>query len=200
MRRTPCNPWPVLGQQAWADTLADVLHLTDGAVVARAAVARCLLAAAALGVAVSAVAKRVAGVGRETIRKAFAADLPADLPTPERHLAAGLRRRFPRSFRKRPIPIAIDTHQRPFYGDRDATPGVVGGKPEDGAKWFWTYATAVSLAPGRRHTLALTAVRPKDTPDAIAERLLARLGWAPKFGPDTSCWTAGSTRRRWSTS
>ena len=121
MRRTPCNPWPVLGQQAWADTLADVLHLTDGAVVARAAVARCLLAAAALGVAVSAVAKRVAGVGRETIRKAFAADLPADLPTPERHLAAGLRRRFPRSFRKRPIPIAIDTHQRPFYGDRDAS-------------------------------------------------------------------------------
>lgn len=198
MRRTPCNPWPVLGQQAWADTLADVLHLTDGAVVARAAVARCLLAAAALGVAVSAVAKRVAGVGRETIRKAFAADLPADLPTPERHLAAGLRRRFPRSFRKRPIPIAIDTHQRPFYGDRGATPGVVGGKPEDGAKWFWTDATAASLAPGRRHTLALTSA-PR-TPRTPSPNACWPDSGGPEFGPDTSCWTAGSTRRRWSTS
>lgn len=173
MRRSQCNPWPVLGQQAWADTLADVLHLTAGA-----AVARCLLAAAALGVAVSAVARRVAGAGRETVRTTLAADLTTDLTTLERRLAAGLRRRFSRSFRKHPVPIAIDTHQRPFYGDRGTTPGVVGGKPKDGTAWFWTYATAVALAHGQRHTLALTAVRPNDTPDAVVERLLAQLGWA----------------------
>jgi putative transposase len=177
MRRSQCNPWPVLGQHAWADTLATVLGLTDGP-AARRAVARCLLAASVLRASLSAVASRVAGLGRETIRKSVHADLPGDLGTLERRLAAGLRHRLPRAFRRRPIPVAIDTHARPFYGDREGTPGVVGGKPKDGAKWVWTYATAVSLVPGRRHTLALTAVRPKDTPDAVAERLLAQLGWA----------------------
>lgn len=178
MRHTQSNRWSVLGQHTWANTLADVLHLTDASALTAATAARCLLAAAALGVAVSAVARRVAGVGRETLRSSLAADLPADRATLERRLAAGLRRSLPRSFHKHPIPVAIDIHQRPFYGDHDTTPEVVGGQPKDGAKWFWTYATAVSLASGQRYTLALTAVRPGDTPDALVERLLAQLGWA----------------------
>ncbi len=93
-------------------------------------------------------------------------------------MGAGLRGHIPRAFRKHPIPIAIGTHQRPFYGDRGATPGVVGGQFKNGTAWFWTYATPVSLVPGRRHTRARTAVRPKDTPDAIVARLLAQIGWA----------------------
>ncbi|AWM39302.1 hypothetical protein GobsT_23950 [Gemmata obscuriglobus] len=55
---------------------------------------------------------------------------------------------------------------------------MVGGKPKDGAKWFWGYATAVALVPGHRHTLGLTGMRPGDTPDARGERLRAQLGWA----------------------
>jgi putative transposase len=158
--------------------LASVFHLSDGSSVTGAMMARCLLVASALRIAVSAVAQRITGLGRETIRKALAADRPTDLDTLERHLAAGLRPHIPRSFRNRSIPIAIDIHQRPFYGDHDGTPGVVGGKPKDGAKWFGSYATAVSLVPGQRHTLAVTAVRPKGTPDELVERLLAQLGWA----------------------
>lgn len=176
MRRSQCTPCAVLSQHTWAEALAQVFHLTDGS-LPRGAVARCLLVASALRVAVSAVAARVARAGRETVRKVLAADRPADPDTLERYLAAGLRRHIPRSFRTQPIPIAVDTHARPFYGDHEGTPGVVGGKPKDGARWFWTYATAVSLVPGQRHTLAVTAVRPGDTPDAILTRLLAQLGW-----------------------
>ncbi|AWM37233.1 hypothetical protein GobsT_48230 [Gemmata obscuriglobus] len=178
MRRSRCTAVAVRSQHAWAGALADVLHLTDGPSVTRVAVARCLLVASALRVALSAVARRVAAVGRETVRKALAGDLPRDRDTLERYLAAGFRRHLPRSFQEHPIPIAIGTHPRPFYGDYENTPGVVGGKPKDGAKWFWGYATAVALVPGHRHTLGLTAMRPGDTPDARGERLRAQLGWA----------------------
>ena len=109
MRRSQCNPWPVLGQHSWADALAEILGLTDGPAVARSVVARCLLAASALRVAVSAVASPVAGVGRETLRKTLDADLPDDLPTLEGRLAAGLRRRLPRSFRSNPSPTSPPT-------------------------------------------------------------------------------------------
>lgn len=177
MRRHQSNPWPTLGQPAWADDLADVLHLTDSPALPRTALARCLLLAAALRLAVSAVARRAAGVGRETARAALAADLPDRPAVLEDRLAAGFRRRLPRAFRRRPVPVAIDTHHRPFYGDPD-TGGVTGGKRKDGTSWFWAYATAVSLAPGRRHTLALTRVGPGESQADVVDRLLARVGWA----------------------
>lgn len=178
MRRSPCTPNRVSVHHTWAVALSEILHLTDGSSVPGAVLARCLLVASVVRASVSAVARRITGFGREMVRKARAADRPADLDTLERHLAAGFRRHIPRGFRKNPIRIAIDTHSRPFYGDHENTPGVIGGKPKNGAKWFWGYATAVSLMPGHRHTLALTALRPGDTPDAIVERLRAQLGWA----------------------
>ena len=82
----------------------------------------------------------------------------------EARLARGLHRQLPRRFGRRPVPIAIATHLRPYSGDRRRPPGVCGGPRKAAAAWFWGYATAVTLAPGRRHTLALTAVRRADTP------------------------------------
>jgi len=177
------HPHPIrfedLRQPAWTLWIADVLQLTDHSQqLPRTALAHCLLLAAALGRAVSAVARRVSGRGRETVRKAIAAALPPDPRDLECRLAAGLRHRLPRRLKRRPIPIAIDVHRRPYYGDHDRTPGVTGGQAERGTSWFWSYATAVSLVPGVRHTLALTAVEPGDKPAELVERLLAQVGWS----------------------
>lgn len=170
-----------LRQPGWDTWIADSLGLTDFSDdVPRTALARCLLLAASLRVAVSAVARKAAKIGRETARKGIDASLPQDTRTLEHRLAAGLRHALPRRLRKKSVPIAIDIHRRPYYGDR-RTPGVTGvtgGKAEAGTSWFWSYATAVCLLPGHRHTLAITVVDPSDNLTDVVERLLAMVGWA----------------------
>jgi hypothetical protein len=168
-----------LRQPAWEQPIADALGLSDYTdTLPATAVARCLLLAATLGLAVSAVARRVTRRGRETLRLAVAASLPPETHALESRLAAGLRRHLPRALSRRAIPIAIDIHRRPYYGDHRRTAGLTGGRAERGTKWFWSYATAVSLKRGQRHTLAVGAVDRHDTPAAVVERLLAQVAWA----------------------
>jgi hypothetical protein len=168
-----------LRQPGWDTWIADALGLTDYSDDApRTLLARCLLLAAALGAAVSAVTRRAADLGRETVRKGIEASLPGDARSLENRLAAAFRRTLPRALRKTSVPIAIDIHRRPYYGNRRQTPGITGGKAEAGTGWFWSYATAVSLLPGRRHTLAVTAVGPSDGLTAVVERLLGQVMWS----------------------
>jgi hypothetical protein len=179
MRHPHITPTDLARQPNWQLWIAQQLGLTDYSDrLARAALVRCLLLAASLRSALSAVARRASGRGRETVRKAIRACLPDDPGQLERRLAAGLRRTLPPARKRRPVPIAIDLHRRPYSGDRDRTPGVTGGKAQRGAKWFWSYATAVSLARGQRHTLALTMLGRADTPAAVVERLLAQVAWS----------------------
>lgn len=173
MRHRHDTPSDAVRQPGWALGLADALGLIDYADRApRTLLARCLLVAAALGCAVSAVARRAARLGRETVRKGLATSLPPDTRALEARLAAALRRTAPR--RSRPVLVAIDIHRRPYYGNR-RTPGITGGKAEAGARWFWSYATAVSLRRGRRHTLAVTAINAADTLTDVVERVLAQV-------------------------
>ena len=166
-------------QPGWDVWIADGVGLTDYSDAApRTVLARCLLLAAALGATVSAVARKAANLGREVVRRGLAAAVPSDPRELERRLAAGFRRALPRGFRDRRIPIAIDIHKRPYYGDRDRTPGITGGKREAGTSWFWSYATAVALTRGHRHTLALTAVGPSESLTDVVDRLLAQVLWA----------------------
>lgn len=168
-----------LRQPGWDTWIADGLGLSDYSdAVPRTALARCLLLAAALKATVSAVARRAASLGREIVRRGLAASRPADARELERRLAAAFRRALPRRFRGRRIPIAIDIHKRPYYGDHDQTPGVTGGKRDAGTSYFWSYATAVALTPGHRHTLGLTAVEPSESFSDIVDRLLAQVMWA----------------------
>jgi hypothetical protein len=167
-----------LRQPGWSTWLATELGLTDYSDVPRTALAGCLLLAAALGLAVSAVARRVANIGREVARKGIAASLPSNTRQLETRLAQALRHALPRSLRRRALPIAIDIHRRPYYGNRHHTPGITGGKAQAGTAWFWSYATAVSLLSGHRHTLAVTTVEPSDTLTEVVERLLAQVMWS----------------------
>jgi hypothetical protein len=178
MRHRHLTPPDAVRLRPWTEWIAQTLGLTDASDrLPRTALARCLLLAATLGVAVSAVARRATGLGRETVRKGIQAPLPPDPRDLERRIALGLHRR-PRRRPRRAVPIAIDVHRRPYYGDRDHTPGVTGGRAERGTYRFWSYATAVSLAPGDRPTLAVTVVEPGDTPAMLVERLLAQVGWS----------------------
>ena len=179
MRHRQDTRLDVVRQPGWDIWLSDVLGLTDYSDRApRTALARCLLVAAALGAAVSAVARRVADLGRETVRKGLAAPLPTDVRQLEHRLAVGFRRVLPRVMRCRRVPVAIDIHRRPYYGDRDHTTGITGAKAEGGTNWFWSYATAASLLPGHRHTLAVTTVGPHETLTAVVQRLLAQVNWS----------------------
>lgn len=179
MRHRHLSRLDTLRQPGWAQWIADACGLTDYSQhVPRTLLARCLLVAAALRTAVSAVTRRAVDLGREVVRKGIAASIPDDPRALERRLAAGLRHALPRQLRKKAIPIAIDIHRRPYYGNRQHTPGITGGKAEAGSGWFWSYATAVSLVPGCRHTLAVTAIEPADRLPAIVERLLAQVSWS----------------------
>jgi hypothetical protein len=163
-------------QSTWAISVADALGLSDfSAALGRIALARCLLFAAALRVTLSAVARLVGGCGRETLRKGLLAGLPTEPRLVEDRFAAAFRAGLRRRDRRRAVPLAVDLHKRPYYGDHDRTPGVTGGKRERGTSWFYAYATAVVLRRGHRHTLALTAVEPKETFAAILRRLLAHV-------------------------
>jgi putative transposase len=177
MRHRHDSPRDRVRQPAWADWLADRLGLTDySATAPRSLLARCLLLAAATGFTLSHAAQRLARRGRETIRKGVAAALPDDPRVLEDRLAAGLRHTLPRRYRGRPLPVAIDLHRRPYYGDRRRTPAVTGGPFAAGTSWYWSYATAVSVKPGRRYTLGVTAVGPGDAMPDVVDRLLAQVG------------------------
>ena len=95
---------------------------------------------------------------RETIRRAIESLLPKDYRVLEQQINEGLQALIPKKLakRKRGYQVAIDLHQRPYYGNQD-TPGVLGGAPKAGTKYFWTYATMVVVEANHRWTLALTA-------------------------------------------
>lgn len=95
-----------------------------------------------------------------------------DLTTVERKLNVGLQRRV-RLAGKGPLSLAIDLHQRPYYGREH--PSVCGGEKKAGTHWFYTYATACVLRKKRRITVAVTMVWPGDTMEQVVARLLAYL-------------------------
>jgi putative transposase len=179
MRHRHLSPRAQLRQPGWDNWLADALGLTDYSQGAtRPLLARCLLVAAALRVAVSAVARWVAGLGRETVRKGITAALPEGARALEGRLGAAFRHVLPRHLRHTPVPVAIDIHRRPYYGDRTQTTGTTGARRAAGTNRFWSYATACVLVPGCRHTLALSAVGPSDKLADVVERLLTQVNWA----------------------
>jgi hypothetical protein len=139
--------------------------------------ARLLLLAGALGRSLSFVAQRCDGApSDETLRRAVLYNLPGP-EILEARLVAALHSLLPPRLLRRPLPAALDFHQRPFYGE-GATPGVRGGKREAGTDLFWTYATLVLPSRGTRHTVGLCRVVPGEPQQRAVRRLLAQAGRA----------------------
>lgn len=133
-----------------------------------------LLVMAATAASLFAVARRFFPFSHETARRAVHDNLPDN-----DRLVAGLVGAlhdvlcFSRRDRRRHWLVGIDTHHKPYYGDR--TPDVVGGPKKQGTKWSFGYATAVLLHKGRRYTVGLCPLGPGMTPDVIVRTLLDQI-------------------------
>src|SRR5207249_4596658 len=119
-------------------TLADTLELKPFRQSVRVGqVLDLLLMMAATARTLSAIARRYFPFSHETARQAVRANLPT-LDTLTDRLARALHRVLAggRRERRRRWTVAIDTHNRPYYGSR-ATPHIVGGQKKQGTKYFF---------------------------------------------------------------
>lgn len=99
-----------------------------------------------------------------------------DLPELERQLNAGLAAQTPKRIYRTPQDVAIDFHDRPYYGKQPQSTGLwVRGQAKDGTTHFYRIATAYVMLKGLRVTLALRFVLPQDDTLTVLQGLLKRL-------------------------
>ena len=112
---------------------------------------------------------------RETLRKAIQACLP---PKPRRlvhSLLGALRRTLPRHLTRLPQVMALDMHQRPYYGNkkgRRKAKGTTRRQRKAGTRHSFTYATLAVLTTWGRFTVGMMAVRPHMRLTTVIEELL----------------------------
>jgi putative transposase len=113
----------------------------------------------------------------ETIRRYLNAQLrPDELPRLEEQVNAALADDIPRRVLTDARDVAIDLHDRPYYGTSpQAEGGWVRGEAKDGTTRFYRLATAYVMLNGLRVTLALRFVRPEDDTVTILHCLLQRI-------------------------
>ncbi len=113
----------------------------------------------------------------ETVRGYLNAQLCVEeLPELERQLNAALAAQIPGRLRRAPQDVAIDFHDRPYYGKQPQdTARWVRGQAKDGTTRFYRIATAYVMQRGLRLTLALHFVLPEDDTVGVVQTLLQRL-------------------------
>ncbi len=110
----------------------------------------------------------------ETVRHYLNEQLCVDeLPELERRLNAALRAEIPRRIWRQARKVAIDFHDRPYYGKQPQEAGLwVRGQARDGTTRFYRIATAYVILNGLRVTLALRFVLPElDVVSLLADLL-----------------------------
>lgn len=113
----------------------------------------------------------------ETIRRYFKEQLRVDdLPDLERRLNAALAAEIPERVKRRAREVAIDLHDRPYYGKLAQAEGRwVRGQAKDGTTRFYRVATAYVMVKHLRVTLAVRFVLPDDDIVTLLDDLLNRL-------------------------
>lgn len=113
----------------------------------------------------------------ETIRRYLNAQLRVDdLPALEQQVNAALAAAIPAHVWARARDVAIDFHDRPYYGTTPQADGLwVRGEAHDGTTRFYRVATAYLMLHGLRITLAIHFVLPDDETVAVLDDLLGRL-------------------------
>jgi hypothetical protein len=113
----------------------------------------------------------------QTIRGYFNEQLRVeDLPALEAQLNAALAAEVPRHVRRHAQEVAIDYHDRPYYGKGEQAHELwVRGKAKDGTTRFYRVATAYLILNGLRVTLALHFVLPDDDAVRVVDGLLGRV-------------------------
>ena len=108
-----------------------------------------------------------------------------DLPDLERRLNAALWADVPARVWRQAREVAIDFHDRPYYGKQPQGEGLwVRGQARDGTTRFYRIATAYVILKGLRVTLALRFVLPEQAVVSILDDLLKSLN---KQGVPIAC-------------
>ena len=125
----------------------------------------------------SARAELSSGPSAETIRQYLNEQLTAErLPDLERQLNEALEAQVPRRLWHRAQEIAIDLHNRPYYGKTSQEEGLwVRSEAKEGTTHFYRVATAYVIHHGLRVTLALRFFVPTDSIVGVLELLLGRI-------------------------
>jgi hypothetical protein len=112
-----------------------------------------------------------------TIRGYFNEQLCVEeLPALEQQLNAALAAEVPRHVRRQSQEVAIDYHDRPYYGKGEQAHELwVRGKAKDGTTRFYRVATAYLILNGLRVTLAVHFVLPEDETVRVVDGLLRRV-------------------------
>ena len=94
----------------------------------------------------------------------------------EEQLNKALVQKIPPRVWRRPQDIAMDFHDRPYYGKASQEEGLwVRGRAKDGTTRFYRIATAYIILNGLRFTLGIRFVLPEDTTVGVLEKLLKRV-------------------------
>ena len=97
-----------------------------------------------------------------------------DLPELERRLNRALVADLPRRLRRKARVLALDMHDRPYYGKTSQEAGLwIRSRAKAGTTRFYRLATAYVVLNGLRYTLAVHFVLPADTTVVVVQRLLA---------------------------
>jgi putative transposase len=112
-----------------------------------------------------------------TIRGYFNEQLCVEeLPAWEQQLNAAVAAEVPRRVRRHAQEVAIDYHDRPYYGKGEQAQELwVRGKAKDGTTRFYRVATAYLVLNGLRVTLARHFVLPDDDTVSVLDLLLTRV-------------------------
>jgi DDE family transposase len=118
--------------------------------------------------------ERAAGPQPDTVRGYLNAQLAlADLPARLQEVNAALASQLPARVRRQPVEVALDLHDRPYYGKLDQADGLwVRGKARAGTTRFHRVASAYVLDRHGRVTLAVRVVQAGERQAAIVGDLL----------------------------
>jgi len=154
------------------------IHLAfeaDGYVVTAGTLYDILIGVAAKRGTVESICAELAGApDPETIRRYLNEQLTVEqLPELKRRINAGLYANWPTKLRQRgPIELAIDFHDRPYYGKQEQEQGLwVRGEARDGTTRFYRVATAYAIVHGQRVTLAIEFVTAEDQTVDVVKQL-----------------------------
>jgi len=113
----------------------------------------------------------------ETIRRYLnAQQRVADLPALLDHVNAALADQIPERVWASARDVAVDFHDRPYYGTRSQADGLwVRGEAKAGTTRFYRVATAYVMLHRVRVTLAVHLVRPDEDTVTVVDRLLQRV-------------------------
>ncbi len=153
------------------------LH-ADGSVCTTADLLQVLLGVAVTRGTIEAICGDLLGTpDPETIRRYLNAQLRVeDLPTLLDQVNAALTDKLPAWLWASARDVAIDFHDRPYYGTLSQADGLwVRGPAKAGTTRFHRVATAYVMLAGMRLTLAVHFVLPQEVPVTVLEQLLARL-------------------------